>query len=1358
VQDDRSDSLGIIAGRYQLLEVLGRAGASEVVRALDAQHDRVVALKMRRVTPQVSREQLLAEGRQLLRVRPHPALPTVRDDFFLDDDTYVLVMDWVEGTPLGRFIEERGDPGLPVGSVLTGLEAIAAALDHLHEHDPPIIHGDVRPENVLVGPGGRLALVFGVGSTGSASVDNARPFRAPELAHLPASRASDVFGLAATAVFALTGRPPPDGPIEWEGVAPELTRRIDRVFRRALDPDPRRRPPSASDFVERLESARETTVPAGVVTFVLTDIEGSTDLWDAHPRAMTQVVPRHYELVADVAERHGGRMPRSQGEGDSTLSAYARASDAIDAVLALQKAFREEDWPDGIDLRIRAGLHTGEAQVEHGDYLGATINRAARVRALARGGQVLLSQATAELVADRLPEGVTLGDLGRVKLKGLDREEEVYQLVAPELVADAPSPAAGEAAKWHLPYPITLPADRASFVDRVAELDVVGEQWTVAVADRHRRVVAVAGDPGIGKTRFVAEVACGLFEEAGATVLHGRCYEENLVPYQPFVEILEQIVRTGAPAEVRAEIVRSGTLLARLAPDISIRFPDLPDPAHAEPSTERYMMFAAVDAFLSGLARRVPLLVVLEDLHWADRPTVALLAHLARSAEAVPMLILGTYRASEVEREHPVAAALVDLRREGLVASISLSGLDEAGVARLVATTCDLAGDPDLVHSVSRETAGNPFFVHEICSHLAESGVSGGAFTLETLGVPEGVKQVIGRRIARLPDGAERLLSIGSVIGREFDLDVLLRVSGDGEDVALDRIEDACAARLLEEVAGSIGRYSFVHALTKEALYDSLSATRRARLHHRVAEALESARAAEIDDHLGELAFHYAAAGAELPKAVMYARRAGELALRQLAHEEAAVHFDRGLAVLQAHDGDRCDLLLGLAEARRRAGDVPGSQQAFADAGALAREIGDADRLAQAAIGSFRGHVLANPGWHEPTIALLEEALAALPADDSTLRSRVLAALALELYFTSEHARGVTTGAEAIAIARRLGDDDALAFALACDHTAISDPAHPLERLSVSTELIAVGERLGNSELALVGHVHRACDLLEQARVEEARREAAAAARIVEELGQPMHRYFVMWLESTLELLAGRFDHAERLSNEALDIAVAADHPDAFVVWGTQALVLAWQRGDARPLLEPARALLGDFPDLSTWPAAVALVEATSGEIDAARARLLDFAADLDALTFGGTWMPAMLALAEVARIADEPVIAPHLYERLLPYAGQLAVVSLNLSEFGPVSRGLGVLATLTGDHARAERHFRDALALSREIVAPAHAARTLTDHAGMLQRRAGRGDHARARELLEEAAAIAADLGMGGLLSDIGGLRSSLA
>jgi len=521
-------------------------------------------------------------------------------------------------------------------------------------------------------------------------------------------------------------------------------------------------------------------------------------------------------------------------------------------------------------------------------------------------------------------------------------------------------------------------------------------------------------------------------------------------------------------------------------------------------------------------------------------------------------------------------------------------------------------------------------------------------------------------------------------------------------------------------------------------------------VHRRVAETIEARHADDLQDHYSALAFHYAAAGTDLPKAIEYAGRAGEQALTRLAHEEATAQFERGLALLAEQDRARCDLLLGLAEARRRAGDVPGSQSAFAEAGEIARTLGDAERLARAAVGSFRGHVMANPEWHDPVIQLLEEALVLLPDEDSVLRSRVLAALSLELYFTPQQARGVTTSLEAVEMARRVGDHDALAFALACAHTALSDPGHLDARLTVSTELVDVGERAGNPELAYTGHVHRACDLLELSRVDDARRSARAAEEIVEALGQPMQRYFVIWLQSTLALLEGRFDDADRLSKEALDIGIAADHPDAFVVWGTQAVLIGWQRGEVGHLVEPAQQLLEQFPDLAAWPAAVAMVEALAGLHDEAREKLLALTADLDVLDFDAIWAAALIALTEVCRIVEAPECAAPIYERLVPFAPTLCVVSLSLSEMGPVSRALGVLASLLGDYSRAELHFADALATGARIGAPPHVARTHVDHARMLLSRGASGDEQRARELLTTATTLAEQIGMAGLIADI--------
>ena len=257
--------------------------------------------------------------------------------------------------------------------------------------------------------------------------------------------------------------------------------------------------------MERLRAWRAGDLPAGVVTFLLTDIEGSTGLWEAHPAVMASVITRHHEIVADCIDAHDGRQPRSQGEGDSTLSAFARPGDAVGAVLAVQRALGEEPWPEGIQLRVRAGLHTGEAEVRGGDYFGASVSRTARIRALACGGQVLLSQATAQLAMDGLPAGAELSPLGRRALKGLAREEDIFQLLASGLV-DAPRPGLEAAGASAAAATRTLPRDIASFTGRKAEL----ARLTGAAAGVAGGVVgihAIDGMAGIGKTTFAVHAA-----------------------------------------------------------------------------------------------------------------------------------------------------------------------------------------------------------------------------------------------------------------------------------------------------------------------------------------------------------------------------------------------------------------------------------------------------------------------------------------------------------------------------------------------------------------------------------------------------------------------------------------------------------------------------------------------------------------------------------------------------------------------------------------------------------------------------------------------------------------------------------
>ncbi|MEA2158885.1 MAG: hypothetical protein QOD66_1265 [Solirubrobacteraceae bacterium] len=485
----------LLKDRYELLETLGSGGEARVVKALDRQHGRLVALKMRPVSTDQGRDDVLREARVLFGLTPHPSLPLVREDFF-EGDQYVIVMDWVDGDDLARLLRDTGTPGLPLSSVLAYLAEAAEALTFLHTHDPPIIHGDVKPANLILTRGGHVKLVdFGLSSTLGMGGERrgTAGFRAPELqAGGAPSRASDVYALAATAFALLTGAPPAGRPPTWERLDAAQAARLEAAIAAGLAADPARRPATPGELVERLRSGWASTLPTGVMTFCMSDIEGSTRLWESQPVAMAEALVRHDELIAGVMEAHGGRFLKSMGEGDSTTSVFESATQAARAAIEATRALADQTSPDGAPIRARFGLHTGEAQRRGDAYFGPSVNLAARVRGEAGGGEILLSETTASLVSGNLPAGYAIVDLGVHNLKGIQRPESLKALTGPGL---ATVPSAAEC-----PYRGLLafePPDRHLFFGReevVAE--VLGR---VAPA----RLLAVVGASGSGKSSLL---------------------------------------------------------------------------------------------------------------------------------------------------------------------------------------------------------------------------------------------------------------------------------------------------------------------------------------------------------------------------------------------------------------------------------------------------------------------------------------------------------------------------------------------------------------------------------------------------------------------------------------------------------------------------------------------------------------------------------------------------------------------------------------------------------------------------------------------------------------------------------------
>src|SRR5712692_4535472 len=460
-----------------------------------------------------------------------------------------------------------------------------------------------------------------------------------------------------------------------------------------------------------------------------------------------------------------------------------------------------------------------------------------------------------------------------------------------------------------LPLPASLLTTAAvDFVGREAELGQMQEVWQRAKDGRHQ-LLLVAGEPGIGKTRLSLEFARSRAAE-GITVLTGCSDAENLVPYQPFVECLSSYFRHCPEVELRAQlaVIGGGGELSPFVPELRNRIPDLPSPLPMDPEGQRYRLFEAVAGMLAIGSRARPMLLIFDDLHWADRPTLLLLRHVMRSASVASFAIVATYRESELDRTHPLAEMLITLRRERGITRVALRGLKITHVKALVNSVVGPHAPPQLSQAVMDSTDGNPFFATEILQHLRETGaiarvigMTGRTIEIGDLGLSEGIKEVIGQRLSRLSEACNRLLSIASVIGREFDATLLEAILDLPGAEPLDAIEEATRAQLVSESQEVSGRFEFMHALIRETLYSDLSSPRRAILHRRVADAIERLTQNMPNPPLAELAYHFsqAASAGAVDKAVDYAIRAGDRAADGLAHEQAARLFDLALHSLE---------------------------------------------------------------------------------------------------------------------------------------------------------------------------------------------------------------------------------------------------------------------------------------------------------------------------------------------------------------------------------------------------------------------------------------------------------------------------
>ncbi len=1096
-----------------------------------------------------------------------------------------------------------------------------------------------------------------------------------------------------------------------------------------------------------MASWREDFLSTENVTILFTDLVGSTELSASlSPEASDDVRRRHFSALRQTIATSGGTEVKNLGDG--LMVVFPVASAALSCAVAMQQAVHQDNAKEERHLGLRVALSAGEATKEDGDYFGEPVVEAARLCARAGGGQIFVADVVRANAGRRSPH--TFTSLGELELKGLPDPIETLEVSWEPLTGEEATSSGA------VPLPARL-AHRpgVGVVGREEELASLSATAKRVASGEGREVLLIAGEPGLGKTTLVSEIARRAHEE-GMTVLLGRCDEDVGSPYRPFHEALTHYVAHAEEDLLRTHVSAHGGELGRLVPALQQRLGDLPKPQSTDPDTERYLLYAAAVGLLELASVQTPVLVVLDDLHWADKPSLQLLRHIVANTSAARLLIFGTYRDAELSASHPLTEALGGLLREPGVSSLHLKGLDDTAVIAFMEQAAGHGLDDagvGLAHQVYRETDGNPFFVAEMLRNLAESGAiyqdDAGRWTATDTGgqlaLPHSVRAVIGSRLARLGDDATKVLSTASVIGRDFDLDLLVLVTGSGEDELIDFLEQAEHAALVSEVSGIPGRYSFSHALVQHTLYEDLGGTRRTRLHRSVGEAIERLFGQYNELRLGELARHFllATRPADADKAMSYARRAGEAALAALAPDDAVRYFGQAIELAGQGVGvdpaGRIDLLIGLGTAQRQAG-IAAFRETLLEAARRARELGDTDRLVAAALANSRGWFSSLGQVDVDRVEVIEAALDALPDADSPERARLLATLCTELTYHSPLERRLALADEAKAIARRLGDRAIFVDVVHRCGPALAAPSTLTTELADFAEAFTASSDLDDPASPYLAGSVGFYPAVRAGQFELARERLAIVRATADKLGQPPFLWVACLYDASLALLHGDTEEAEQLATAAFEVGTAGGEPDAFGLYGIQLMSTRYEQGRAGELVSLIADTAEQNPSIPTFKGALAAAFLDAGDEAAARELLDEAAAHSFSLPEDNAWFDGIIGYARVVIELQLRNRGERLIELLAPFRDQ--VPHNGIMPYPPVATFLGGLATVVDRYEEAESYFEQAAELNVRGKMRFAEAETNRLWGRMLRSRNGPGDPDRARSLLEQARESAASRG----------------
>jgi DNA-binding winged helix-turn-helix (wHTH) protein/tetratricopeptide (TPR) repeat protein len=883
------------------------------------------------------------------------------------------------------------------------------------------------------------------------------------------------------------------------------------------------------------------------------------------------------------------------------------------------------------------------------------------------------------------------------------------------------------------------------FVAREDELARLERALAEAVSGRGS-VAIVSGPAGIGKTRLVEHFAA-LAGERGACVLFGRNRaEEGVPPFWLWLQILRQLLELDAARPVLREIAARSPELAELLPELAAETAAGRASRASDSELSRFLVFDAVSRALARASRSQPLVIVLEDLQWADPPSLRLLEHFAFEITSESILVLASVREEFRARGHPLDGTLRVLRQQERVSELALASFSRREVAALLARVLGRPAPTDLTSEMFARTEGVPLFLREAIRLLAERGMLDEPEKLPRAGIvlPGRALDLIRRALDSLPERAAALVTAGAVLGRDFTLAAAAELAGLSRESALDLADDAARAGVLEASPDDAASWRFTHALFREAAYAGIAAGERVRLHLRAAQRLEREHAAAPDAVVAELAHHHhrALAIGDPERAFAVALRAAELAAQLGAWEQAAQHYEQAVVAI-AHAGPvqparRLGVLLAFGEACRLSGERTRRREVLADAMSLARSLGRTEDLARAAIGFSD---LQDWGVRdEAARRAVTEALAAIGDSPSVSRARLLTRLA---YFDvqSAHDAAQPIAREAVELARAAADPEALQDALYVLHFALGGPDHVEERARIGDETARAASDSRSADRALIAQLDLASDRVMLGDAPGARSLRARAAAIAGERPTPAMRWHTGVYDTGIALLEGRFDEVSQRAQDAFALGRRVEHPYARGVLGAHLALLAWERGDSAQVLALFEPTLGALQGPLHWVGAVvARARLALGREDEARALFESLAREsfLD-VPRNLRWTDTLVELAVLCAELDDAARAKPLQELLAPVEHQHGSMPIAICYGGPVRFALARLCETLGRGDDAASLYEEARASVESLGArPALARISLHEGRFWAER-----ERRRAKPALQESARLASELGM---------------